>query len=98
MKNFLIISSVFHPEPLTSAVMNYDLAVELAKKHNVTVLRPKPSRPIGKDYQYDDTSYPFKCITLDSYTHPQSELIGRFKESISFGQVCKKYTECNGNK
>ena len=91
MRNILIISAVFHPEPLTSAMMNYDLAVELAKKHNVTVLRPKPSRPIGKNYQYDDTSYPFKCITLDSYTHPQSELIGRFKESISFGQVCKKY-------
>ena len=91
MKNILIISAVFHPEPLTSAMMNYDLAVELAKKHNVTVLRPKPTRPIGKNYQYDDTSYPFKCITLDSYTHPQSELIGRFKESIGFGKVCKKY-------
>lgn len=91
MKNVLIISAVFHPEPLTSAVMNYDLAVELAKKNNVTVLRPKPSRPIGKEHVYDDTSYPFKCITLDSYVHPQSELIGRFKESIGFGQACKKY-------
>lgn len=91
MKNILIISAVFHPEPLTSAMMNYDLAVELAKKHNVTVLRPKPSRPIGKEYQYDDTLYPFKCITLDSYTHPQSELIGRFKESIGFGMACKKH-------
>ena len=67
MKNILIISAVFHPEPLTSAMMNYDLAVGLVKEHNVTVLRPKPTRPIGKDYQYDDTSYPFKCITLDSY-------------------------------
>ena len=91
MKKILIISAVFHPEPLTSAMMNYNLALELAKKHNVTVIRPKPSRPIGKDYLYDDSSYPFKCITLDSYTHPQSEFIGRFKESISFGQVCKRY-------
>lgn len=93
MKNILIISAVFHPEPLTSAMMNYDLAVGLAKEHNVTVLRPKPSRPIGKEHAYDDTSYPFKCITLNSYTHPQSELIGRFKESVSFGQVCKKYIQ-----
>ena len=91
MKNILIISAVFHPEPVTSAMMNYDLAVELAKEHNVTVLRPKPSRPIGKEHVYDDTSYPFKCITLDSYVHPQSELIGRFRESISFGQICKQY-------
>ena len=91
MKNILIITAVFHPEPLTSAMMNYDIAVELAKEHNVTVLRPKPSRPIGKDYIYNDESYPFKCITLDSYVHPQSEMIGRFRESLSFGQACKRY-------
>ena len=62
MKNILIISAVFHPEPLTSAMMNYDLAVELAKEHKVTVLRPKPSRPIGKVHIYNDESYPFKCF------------------------------------
>lgn len=50
MKNILIISAVFHSEPLTSAMMNYDLAVEMAKKNNLTMLRPGPSRPIGKDY------------------------------------------------
>ena len=27
MKNILIISAVFHPEPLTSAMMNYDIVV-----------------------------------------------------------------------
>lgn len=97
MKSILIISAVFPPEPLTSAMMNYDLAVELAKEHNVTVLRPRPSRPIGKEHVYDDTSYPFKCITLDSYVHPQSELIGRFRESIGFGQVCKKYIRVHKN-
>lgn len=91
MKNILIISAVFHPEPLTSALMNYDLAEELLKNNKVTVLRPKPSRPIGKEHVYDDSSYSFECITLDSYIHPQSDLIGRFKESISFGNVCKKY-------
>lgn len=91
MKNILIISAVFHPEPLTSAMMNFDLAEELAKGNNVTILRPKPSRPIGKEYIYDDSSYHFKCITLDTYIHPQSELIGRFRESMSFGNACKKY-------
>lgn len=90
-KNILIISGVFHPEPLTSAMMNYDLALELAKEYNVTVLRPRPSRPIGKEYIYNDASYPFKCITLYSHVHPQSELIGRFRESISFGRACKQY-------
>lgn len=90
-KRILIISGVFHPEPLTSAMMNYDLALELSKDHNVTVLRPKPSRPIGKEYIYNDASYRFNCITLDSYVHPHSELIGRFRESMSFGKACKRY-------
>lgn len=91
MKNILIISGVFDPEPVTSAMMNYDLAVELAREHNVTVLRPKPTRPVGKDYSAYKKDYPFKCITLDSYTCPESKLLGRFKESISFGRSCVKY-------
>lgn len=90
-KTILIISAVFHPEPLTSAMMNYDLAVELAKEHKVTVLRPKPTRPVGKDYSVYKEDYPFNCITLDSYTCPESKLLGRFKESISFGRDCVKY-------
>lgn len=91
MKNILIISGVFDPEPVTSAMMNYDLAVALAKEHKVTVLRPKPTRPVGKDYSTYKEDYPFKCITLDSYTCPESKLLGRFKESISFGRACVKY-------
>lgn len=96
MKKILIISAVFHPEPLTSAMMNYDLALELTKKHNVTVLRPKPTRPVGKDYSSYKESNPFNCITMDSYTCPESRLIGRFKESLSFGRKCASYikTHC----
>ena len=88
MKNILIISAVFHPEPLTSAMMNYDLAVELAKNNKVTVLRPKPSRPVGIEYHFDDTIYPFECVTLDSYIHPQSELIGRLSKGYSIPFNC----------
>lgn len=90
-KNILIISAVFHPEPLTSALMNYDLALELSKTHRVTVLRPRPTRPMGKEYVDLDMEYPFRCVTLDSYVCPASKLIGRFKESISFGLKCAKY-------
>lgn len=91
MKNILIISGVFDPEPVTSAMMNYDLAVELSKNCNVTVLRPKPTRPVGKNYSNYEVSYPFKCITVDSFTCPESRLFGRFKESISFGKKCARY-------
>lgn len=93
MKNILIVSGVFYPEPVTSALMNYDLALELAKKHNVTVLRPRPTRPMGRDYHEFKIVYPFRCIVMDSFTCPKSSLIGRFKESISFGMVCAKYIE-----
>lgn len=91
MKKVLIISGVFVPEPLTSAMMNYDLAVALHQKYEVTVLRPKPTRPIGKDYSSCHEDYPFECITLHSFTCPESKLIGRFKESVSFGNACKDY-------
>lgn len=93
MKHILIISGVFPPEPVTSAYLNYDLAYALKDKYNVTVLRPKPTRPIGADYSSHEHSYdtPFKCIELDSYTHPQSDVIGRLRETISFGLVCTKY-------
>lgn len=93
MKNILIVSGVFVPEPVTTALMNYDLALALSKEHNVTVVRPKPTRPIGKVYSGIKEDYPFKCITLKSYTCPESRLIGRMKESVSFGKACAAYIE-----
>ena len=91
-KRLLIISAVFPPEQVTSAFLNYDLAHELAKEYDVTVLRPYPTRPIGARFdstEVEDSS--FKTILIDSYTHPQSELIGRFKESNDFGRLCVAY-------
>ena len=92
MKSLLIISAVFPPEQVTSALLNYDMAKELAKKYNVTVLRPYPTRPIGIEYEYEGLKdEPFETILIDSYTHPESQLIGRFRESIDFGRKCVKY-------
>ena len=91
-KRILIISAVFPPEQVTSALLNYDLAKELSKKYDVTVLRPYPTRPIGMKFEYDGLKdEPFKTILIDSYTHPQSQLIGRFRESIDFGRKCAAY-------
>ena len=92
MKRIVIISAVFPPEQVTSAYLNYDLAHELAKDYDVTVLRPFPSRPIGATFEsagVNDKS--FKTILVDSYTHPQSELLGRFRESIDFGRISASY-------
>lgn len=92
MKNILIISAVFPPEQVTSALLNYDMTKELAKKYDVTVLRPYPTRPIGMKFDYDGLKdEPFKTVLIDSYTHPQSQLVGRFRESYDFGKKCAAY-------
>lgn len=91
-KNILIISSVFPPEQVTSAYMNYDMARALAEDNNVTVLRPYPTRPEGIKFSYNGLEgEPFKTILVDSYTHPRSQLVGRFKESFDFGGKCADY-------
>lgn len=92
-KRIVIVSAVFPPEPVTSATLNYDLAVALSKEYDVTVLTPKPSRPAGF---YFSTIKPaeelrFKHIVMDSYIHPASSFVGRMKESKSFGNVTARY-------
>lgn len=92
-KNILIVTSVFPPEPVTSANLNYDLAVRLSDKYNVTVIHPEPSRPAGKKYTEEEKCVKgaFSVVVVPTYTHPQSEMRGRMKESISFGKCCANY-------
>lgn len=95
-KRILIISAVFPPEQVTSAFLNYDLARELAKNYDVTVLRPFPTRPIGMIYENDGLKdEPFETVLINSYTHPQSQLVGRFRESIDFGRKCAEYIKAH---
>lgn len=99
MKKIFIISGVFPPEPVTSANMNYDLALILAKEHDVTVIIPHPSRPISRDYSaYKHPKYPFNLVVVDSFTHPKSTIKGRMKESISFSKKAIEYIESTGEK
>lgn len=92
MKRVLIVSAVFPPEQVTSALMNFDLAKALSKNYDVTILRPYPTRPIGARFESSDVQdHSFKTILVDSYTHPQSELLGRFKESNDFGNKSVEY-------
>ena len=95
-KRIVIISAVFPPEQVTSALMTYDIAKELSKKYTVTVLRPNPTRPIGA--HFDKSSLDgdtFETILVDSFTCPESRLFGRMKESISFSSACVKYIKAH---
>ena len=86
LNRILIISAVFPPEQVTSAFLNYDLAKALTRDYRVTVLRPKPTRPIGATFQDNWSDSDFETVLIDSYTHPESEFIGRFKEARDFSR------------
>ena len=91
-KKILIVSAVFPPEQVTSAFLNYDLAHELAKEYEVTVLRPYPTRPVGAKFDSAELmDKSLKTILVESYTYPQSELLGRFRESVCFGRKSAAY-------
>lgn len=90
--NILIISAVFPPEPVVSAKLSEDIANELTLDNKVTVVAPKPTRPFGFKLQIDKTKKKaYGLVNLESYTCPESNPLGRLKESYSFGVVCKKY-------
>ena len=98
MKKVLLALSVFPPEPIVSANLMADLAEELSNTYNVTVLRPHPTRPKGFLMpEYDISSLPYKVIEMETYTHPESSLIGRFRESISMGKVYARYIKEHHN-
>lgn len=87
----LIISAVYPPEPVVSARLSADLYDFLTTGGwKVSVLHPKPSRPKG--FWFDGfADIDLNIITSESYVCPRSSLIGRIRESWSFGQACSKY-------
>jgi len=82
----LIIAAVFPPEPVVSANRTYSLAKVLSKTNEVLVISPKPTRPFGYDFRPVTEAFPFKRIVLSSFTYPKSRMLGRFRESYSFGR------------
>lgn len=91
MLKILIISCVFPPEPVVSAKLSYDIADALSENNLVTVISPRPSRPFGNEFSNNISGFNFKHVQAQSFVHPLSNILGRFKESYSFGQYCYKY-------
>lgn len=87
----LILSAVFPPEPVVSANLSYDIACALSEMNTVTVLSPKPSRPFGFHFTDELLNFNFKHFQVGSYICASSSIIGRFKESYSFGKHCYRY-------
>ena len=82
----LIISAVFPPEPVVSASLSKDIATELAKKHEVTVICPNPSRPHGFIFEKENDDKDYQVVRLNSYTYSESKIIGRLMENYIFGK------------
>jgi glycosyltransferase involved in cell wall biosynthesis len=94
----LLISSVFPPEPVVSASIGNDLAIALSEHHKVIVITPKPTRPMGFFYEKElKSSNNFEHIVLNSFTCPKSSIIGRMRESYSFGKHILKYVKNKRN-
>lgn len=87
----LIISAVYPPEPVVSARISADLYHALKERgHEVRVMHPRATRPYG--FQFDVISnIGVDEIVANSYTCAKSSIIGRTRESISFGYECAKY-------
>lgn len=69
-----------------------DLALELSKSYNVTVLCPPPSRPAGFKMENNrHLDYPYEIVEVDSFTCPKGNILGRFRENISFAREANKY-------
>jgi glycosyltransferase involved in cell wall biosynthesis len=90
-----IISCVFPPETSVAGRINLDIAKEQKRIGNqVTVISPKPSRPLGKFDKIEAfdiiNEQGFRHICIDSFVHPETGLFGRVLESLSFGYKSAK--------
>lgn len=76
--------------------MSEAIALELSRSEHVTVLCPEVSRPVGntKPRTIKSTGN-YQVITLPSFTCPESKVIGRLKESYSFGKETARYIREN---
>ena len=94
----VLATGVFYPEPIAMSQIIKDIAVYLCNNgHTVTVLTPEPCRPYGYILPEvkDEDWWPFKRIILKSDINPESKIIGRYRENISFGKALVKYVNDN---
>jgi glycosyltransferase involved in cell wall biosynthesis len=97
MGRVVIVSAVFPPEPLVTAMLSRDIAERLSVTHKVTVLCPEPTRPQGYHFSKKEDTPPYEVVRLPSFTSPESKVISRLKESRSFGRHCAKYIQNHKN-
>lgn len=93
-KRILLVSCVFSPEPVVSARLSVDIYEKLKTKScSVIVFHPMPTRPDG--FQFGNYKVNGDEIIPQTYTCSKSSLLGRLRESISFGKATFNYIKKN---
>jgi glycosyltransferase involved in cell wall biosynthesis len=80
---------------VVSSLLSKDIAQGLSEENKITVICPPPSRPEGFQFRSINKSENYKVIRLNSFVSPASKLIGRFRESYSFGKLAAEYISKN---
>ena len=85
MNKIVIISGVFHPEPIVSARIlhtAFDKLTELDK--HVDVICPYPSRPIGFSFSSSSIKHDANVHRIKSYVAKSASFREKIRESFSF--------------
>ena len=96
-KSVLLVSCVYPPEPVVSARLSSDIRNAIIQNGcRIKVFHPRPTRPEGFDFKRAENIDGDEVIA-ESYTCPASSLLGRFRESISFGVATFNYIKEHTN-
>jgi glycosyltransferase involved in cell wall biosynthesis len=100
----VIVSCVAPPEPVVAGRVNWDIAEMLSDcGHDVTIITPHPSRPLGKHssekkcLEIINVKDNFKHVRLNSFVYPKYTILLRAFESWDFGYKAIKYINANLN-
>ena len=98
----VIVSCVAPPEPVVAGRVNWDIAEMLADcGHDVTIITPHPSRPLGKHQNRSKSleviliKNNFRQVRLNSFVYPKYNVLLRSYESWDFGYKAIKYINTN---
>ena len=91
MRNIVMILGVWYPEPIVSAQVWTDIAVSLESNPDINqkIYVPKPSRPLGYDFENRSRNYlNIRPHIINSYISKSSSMFDRLLESLSFSILC----------
>jgi len=94
----VIVSCVVPPEPGVTGSVNWDIAEMLSNcGHDVVLITPHPSRPLGthksgfKKMEINNVKTNFKHVKLNSFVYPKYNILLRSYESWDFGYKAINY-------